>query len=829
MLSLFLFQELYLTTRAKSLPSPFMRWRRRVLHTWRTLFTPGDITALLIAIALLLMPVLSLASAGWPLDLRTVIPVMILSIIFGFLLSRSHYNELLALIMSGVYGVGFVLLLAAINEPGGLADGAISVFSRLFRWIMDAIGGGINQDDLVFTLLVSSLFWFLGYNVAWHIFRIDRVWRVILPPGLILITNSVYYTGTNNLDAYLIVFVFLALLLIIRSNLDARAWEWYVNGIRVPAKLRRQFFRIGVILAVVALTAAWIVPSTDLQERLNRFQEFMRAEPLTQLSELWNRLFSSVEAQGPTTADYYGSDSLQLGGAIKLGEQTVFVVSAPGGRRYYWRSRVFDAYDFGRWSPAVTTRLTVESVPLNILNEPDFLGGRDPVQQQFTIGLNASRLVYAAPQPVRIDLPTRTDLRYTPNDEVELRKGMNVSVIRPLKVLQRGDTYTVTSLLSNATASQLRAAPTTYPDWMVRINLQVPPTVTARTADLARVIVDEAGATNPYDRAKAIETWLRTNIVYSETIPQPPPDQDPVDWLLFDLKQGYCNYYASSMIMMLRTLGIPARMAAGFAQGTWDGTQGVYTVQERDAHTWVEVFFPGYGWVEFEPTAAQAPLTRQDDIPSGISPSATPAATPTPSATPSPTATFTPDPLTPLPQNAFTQPTVTPTFTPSPTATPVIVPTQPPPIAPRPAGPFAFLLSALGTALFVLLILGLIAGVGVFTWWWWEWRGMGGLSPVSRAYARLERYLRLIGIHLGEQQTPEERRQRVVRALPKAEPPVTAITRMYTAERYGRKAQHVRDADLQSEIADEAWTDARTNILARFIRRFIPWSRRSRK
>ncbi len=811
-----------MATRTRSMPAPWSRWRRRFVHTWRTLFTPGDLTALFIAIGLLLMPVLSLAAAGWPLDLRTVIPIMVLSVVFGFLLSRSHYNELLALIMSGIYGVGFVLLLAAINEPGNIGEGAISVFSRLLRWIADAVSGGINQDDLVFTLLVASLFWFLGYNVAWHIFRIDRMGRVIFPPGLILVTNSVYYTGSNNLDGYLIVFTFLALLLIIRSNLDARSWEWYVNGIRVPSKLRRQFFRIGVILALVALALAWIGPSSDLQDRLNRFQEFMRAEPLTQLSEVWNRLFSSVETQGPTTADYYGSDSLQLGGAIKLGEQTVFMVSAPGGRRYYWRSRVFDFYDMGRWSPAVTTRLTVESSPLNIMLESDFMGGRDPVQQQFTIGLNASRLIYAAPQPIRIDLPTRTDLRYTPDDDT--RTAMNVSVIRPLKVLERGDSYTVTSLLTNATAAQLRAAPTTYPEWLSQIYLQVSPSITNRTAELARVIVNDANATTPYDRAKAIESWLRSNIVYNETIPQPPADQDPVDWLLFDLREGYCNYYASAMIMMLRTLGIPARMAAGFAQGTWDAAQNAYTVQERDAHTWVEVFFPGYGWVEFEPTAAQAPLNRADDIPAGITPSATPVASPTPSATPSPTITSTPDPLTP--QAGLSQPTATPTFTPSPTATPVIVPTQPPPLTAQPAGPLSFLLPALGAALLVLLIIGLIAGIGVFTWWWWEWRGMGGLSPVTRAYARLERYLGLIGLKLGSEQTPEERRQRIVRVLPKAEPPVSAITRMYTAERYGRNIQTAHDTELQSEVADEAWADTRTNILQRFLRRFVPWKRR---
>ena len=785
------------------------------------MFAPGDVSTLTIATVLLLMPVLALEASGWPLSSRTIIPVLALSIAFGFLLARSHYNELLSLFMSGIYGVGFALLIAAINEPGGIGEGVYAVITRLLQWLVDAATGGINQDNLVFTILVAMLFWFLGYNVTWHIFRVDRVVRAILPPGLILVTNSVYYSGDQNLDGYLIVFMFMALLLIVRSNLDARTWDWYVQGIRVPGKLRRQFFRMGAILALLALLIGWVLPASDLQERLNRFQEFLQSEPLTQLGEVWNRLFSTVEAQGPTTTDYYGGDSLQLGGAIRLGEQVVLVVSAPPGRRYYWRSRVFDTYENGRWTPAADTRLTDDQSPLEVLTEPYLSGARDPVQQHFTIALNASRLVYTAPQPARVELPTRTDLRYTS----EARDVMNVSVIRPYQVLHRGDTYTATSLMTNATASQLRAAGTEYPEYVRNLYFYVSPSITDRTIQLAHDIVNEAGAANPYDQAKAIETWLRVNIEYNEVIPQPPGGRDPVDWVLFDVRQGYCNYYASAMIMMLRSLGIPARMAAGFAQGTWDPEQQAFLVQERDAHTWVEVYFPGYGWIEFEPTAAQAPLNRVDDAPAGPQPSATPLATPTPTATPTPSATPTPDPLTPQPEQALALPTVTPTFTPSPTATPVIVPTQPPPLTPQPRSPLAFLLSALGVALLGLLLIVLLAAVAVFIWWWWEWRGMGGLSPVARAYARLERYIGLIGIKPGPQQTPEERRRQIVRQLPNAEPPVTAITRMYISERYGPGPKHPQDVAMHADVAEEAWTDARSNILRRFLRRLLPWAR----
>jgi Transglutaminase-like superfamily len=280
------------------------------------------------------------------------------------------------------------------------------------------------------------------------------------------------------------------------------------------------------------------------------------------------------------------------------------------------------------------------------------------------------------------------------------------------------------------------------------------------------------------------------------------------------------------MVMLLRTIGIPARMAAGFAQGTYDPAQQAFSVLERDAHTWVEVYFPGYGWIEFEPTAAQAPLNRVDDAPQPAQPSATPAFTPTATETPTPTFTPTPDFSTQEPQNAQQLPTLTPTFTPTPTATPVIVPTQPPPLAPQPPGLLSLLARALGVVLVVFLFIALVVAAGAFLWWWWEWRGMRGFSPISRAYARLERYIGLLGIRPGAQHTPDERRQQIANTLPKAEPPVSAITRMYTAERYGPGVRNPRDAELQSEMADEAWSETRTSILQRWLRRLLPWGRR---
>lgn len=794
---------------------------KRFENYLRSLFLPGDFTTLLIVLGLLLMPVLALNAAEWPLALHTTLPVLVISIGFGFILARSNYNELFALVISAIYGLCMVILIAAINEPGDLIQGLTGVFSRIADWLVDAATGGINQDDLVFTLLVATLFWFLAYNAVWHLFRIDRTWRVILPPALILITNSLFYTGVVNLDLYLLVFMFFALLLIVRSNLDAREWDWYMNGVRTSAQVRRQFLRVGAGLALVVLAIGWGAPSGDLQERLNRFQEFLQSDPLTQIAEFWNRLFSTIEAQGPATADYYGGDSLQLGGAIRLGEQEVFFVSAPPGRRYYWRSRVFGIYDRGNWLPDAQRRRTDNS-PFDIFYTPEYLGSRVPIQQTFTMALNTSRLIYTAPQPARVELGTIIDLSYTPE------QSMNISVIRPQRILARGDSYSATSLMTTASAPQLRGASTNYPQFIR--DLYIPAAVPVRIQQLADQIVAQAGAVTPYDKAKAIESWLRVNITYNEAIPQPPENIDPVEWFLFELREGYCNYYASAMILMLRSQGIPARMAAGFAQGEFDAATGQYLVRERDAHTWVEVYFPSYGWVEFEPTSAQQPLDRDGDDQQSVPP-------PPEGQPPTPTATFTPEPTVTPTQDDFatpppaesegrTLPSPTPTFTPSPTPTPIIVPTQPPPMRQEPQGLLAYLLPVLGILLAIVLVIIALVIIVVFLWWWWEWRGLRGMSPVARAYARLERFITLIGLRFGIQQTPEERRKQVIKELPPAEAPVTAITRMYMIERYGPGPKDEDEVKVHEKVADEAWGSARSSILRRYFGRWIPFLRK---
>jgi transglutaminase-like putative cysteine protease len=139
-----------------------------------------------------------------------------------------------------------------------------------------------------------------------------------------------------------------------------------------------------------------------------------------------------------------------------------------------------------------------------------------------------------------------------------------------------------------------------YPPSVFDRYLQLP-RVDRRIGDLARRVAGPAESN--YDRARAIESYLKTSYGYTLELPGVNAS-DPLAYFLFERKRGHCEYFASSMTVMLRTLGIPARVANGFRGGEYNDLTGSYIVRERDAHSWVEAYFPEFGWVAFDPTPA---------------------------------------------------------------------------------------------------------------------------------------------------------------------------------------------------------------------------------
>jgi hypothetical protein len=345
--------------------------------------------------------------------------------------------------------------------------------------------------------------------------------------------------------------------------------------------------------------------------------------------------------------------------------------------------------------------------------------------------------------------------------------------------LTEGDAYAVSGLTSTAAPDQLRTAGDDYPRWVTDRYLKLPETVTDRTRELASRLA--AGQSNAFDTATAVEEYVRSTIAYNEDIAAPPNDQDVVDYVLFESQEGYCEYYASAMAVLLRAEGIPSRVVGGYFPAPYDPNEGGHLYREKNAHLWVEAFFPGYGWIPFEPTANRELLDYGD-----LTAPAQEAALPTPAATPPPiVAEPTPPPIAETPAE---QPPLTP-----------------PDILSEPAR----LARWIGLALAALLA---VASVAAFTAWF---AGFRGLSPVSSLYARALRAGDWLGVPPNVSLTPHEYADRVGRAMPSAQGPVRVVAELYTQERYAARPP---DGNALGAARD-AWRDLRGIAIGALLRR----------
>ena len=167
--------------------------------------------------------------------------------------------------------------------------------------------------------------------------------------------------------------------------------------------------------------------------------------------------------------------------------------------------------------------------------------------------------------------------------------------------------YEANSDIATPAPAELRAAEKNYPAQITDRFLRLP-TLDARVPQLAQQIT--RSASNDFDKAAAIESYLRTRFGYTLELPRTPVS-DPVANFLFVRKQGHCEYFASSMAVMLRTIGIPSRVVNGFRSDEFNDITGNYIVRAKDAHSWVEAYFPGYGWQMFDPTPSGGSGTPQ--------------------------------------------------------------------------------------------------------------------------------------------------------------------------------------------------------------------------
>ncbi len=547
---------------------------------------------------LLLVSSQGAARAGWVGELRILPVVAVLAVLVGAALARSRFASGRASAFAGLYGV-FVItwqLARTLDRDLGWSERIGALGHRIEVYLNVLMYGDRNQDLLMFVLLMALLYWVIGAYASWSVFRGKRLWPAVVPAGAVLLVHAYYYTGRAPILWYMGAYVFLTMIFVLARHLAARRVAWDALRTELPVLGGGAITRAGLLAAAILVALAWGGPAfarseaaADLWGQVSR--------PWPRLRERITDLFGNLGSPAIVARDIF-TNRLSLGAGTEPPDILIMRIE-PERRvspaiRFYWRAQVYDTYIDRQWSTSSGTILgfdpTAGGLPV-----ADY-ARREEVELVVLPHLKAFQVLYVAGQPLWVDRPSLATVTYTEPGRVD------VTVLSSNAPVMGDEVYRLRARLAVPTASDLQRAGTEYPDWVRERYLQLPDSITPRTRALAEEIT--AGAVTTYDQVVAVTRWLREHIAYSRIIPAPPPNVEPIDWFIFDYRVGFCNYYASAEVILLRILGIPARMAVGYANGLYDDATGIYEVRGGDAHAWPEVFFPGYGWVEFEPTAA---------------------------------------------------------------------------------------------------------------------------------------------------------------------------------------------------------------------------------
>jgi transglutaminase-like putative cysteine protease len=459
----------------------------------------------------------------------------------------------------------------------------------------------------------------------------------------------------DDLAGSVLLYMLFGFLLVMRTNLMARMAVWRREGTSYPPLLSLSFLNFSTWVLIFLIAGAWIAPAGPFATPAP-VEAMVRG--IEEIGVNFVRLSGPLQVKRVVPVHNY-TGVLPFQGSINLGDREVLTVrvndpAISGLVRL--RGAVYDDYEGGGWkaggragvdlpeyigeslqaqidggeakgriipltvtverksvvgtvlfSPgepvsASTRDLQIEVASSGIEDIPIRVrgGGEDMADQQILQDLVRDRL---GPDYVGLDATRdpNTDLVH-----VRVMRGTGESlpsalVVRPASRLGEGRSYNISGFIPIIPAEELRLATGDDPAWISSVYLQLPEDLPSRVGALAADIA--AGGENRYDRAHLVQQYLRA-LPVDYDIADTPPGRDTVDYFLFDSQRGYFDYHASAMAVMLRTMGVPARLAVGFVINDDDKEleTDAYTIRDRNSYAWTEVYFPGHGWVAFNPS-----------------------------------------------------------------------------------------------------------------------------------------------------------------------------------------------------------------------------------
>jgi transglutaminase-like putative cysteine protease len=542
-------------------------------------------------------------SVGWSLDPFPLLLLLAWALAVAFGLALSRFTASRAFLFTLALSAGLILLNTGKVVPNvadafrrPILDSLEFMNIRLWALLSD-LGRGVDQvrsgafsGGALATVVYGWLMWQAVYWLVWGGLRRRPPWpAVFLCFGLLMARDLL----SSRPPAWSMAMTFSVLVLAAAGVYAAKIDSWERRDLGYPMLIWENWAAsLAVLTTVVFLATGLTTPSwrDSIDRFIDRFRE--PREPTAR---------TTTAGGSGRSRESFVPDLGLVGSPFPQGDEAIFFVRTsdsptaaepggffePPGQQHYWRGAIYENYNGRGWDMAPLG----EAAPPPSGYPPED-SSRYPLRQEFEILEPGDERLFAASQPVLA------------SEGLLLRTPIEDDLTTLLQGVERE--YSVVSLVPRVTQDRLIAAGADYPAAIRSSYLQLPPEVPQRVRTLADRI--SAGGDSVFEQAARIQEYLRRNYDYEIDVPPPPPGRDVVDYFLFDSPGGFCSYYASAMVVLLRLEGVPARVVTGFATGAWEPGQGRYRVAASDAHAWVEVYFPGYGWIEFEPTPSRSPF-----------------------------------------------------------------------------------------------------------------------------------------------------------------------------------------------------------------------------
>ena len=594
--------------------------------------------------------------------------LVIASTITGFLAAKIKIKSIFIHPITIVFGICCVFTATGsliVNVP--LAEKYWEVWLHLKHWFIVASGDGINRDLVPYSFAFGLLSWILGYLGGWWTARHNNVWVPIFTAGISILTALSFLPGLFSVRFYIFVLLSMLLIAHMTTKIPTSNWRvseaklsktdsflimqgaiWFTIACLliasvIPMKVYTpqraaqiwDFFRTPVASMEDEFTRLLgNVPSKTggHGRHFGKFLPFIGSISFKNHAVLWSksdyegywssRAYSIYTSEGWMSAD---TEEKKISARerdwydnIELNRE-----SAKQELQFDFPSRKFMVSGNLEWvsENATLERLKPKTFVISLVSDdqdyqlPEYIADIARLSREYINNYKSTNVVSHESAKIEDFIKENTselELTYIQRDK---GKPISMRLTRTLpstpdyvsykfdRQIPANKSISMISHVSTADDAQLRKASDSYPGYIMDHYLNYPVDLPVRIKNLAYLLTYQE--TNSFDKAASIEKYLRSdNFTYSRSIEAPPVGEDGVDFFLFESKTGYSDYFASAMAVMLRTLGIPSRLMAGYSSGEYNSVTNASTIRDSDSHGWVQVYFSEYGWIDFEPTPA---------------------------------------------------------------------------------------------------------------------------------------------------------------------------------------------------------------------------------